>query len=53
MTATWSTTNKSAAPTWTDAQKSVSEKGGSPIGLLLALTYGQDIPTTWTTINKS
>lgn len=53
---TWSSINKPSS-TWSDVNKSVigsTTVAGTPMGLLLVLTYATDITTGgWQSINKN
>lgn len=54
MTTTWTKLTKASGTSWTKLTKPVSGGGvgGSPIGLLLALTYSVS-GTAWTKITKA
>lgn len=51
---TWTTITKPTNTTWTKVQPSGGIPGGTPIGMLLALTYAAtQFTTSWTTITKA
>lgn len=50
---TWNTGNKSSVPTWGNMAKTQNKTLGSPMGLLLALTYQSTSGVSWGTITKS
>lgn len=52
---TWTKQTKASGTSWTKVilPKSSSPAKGSPIGLLMALTYATSNSTTWTKISKA
>lgn len=53
MTTTWTKINKATGTTWTKISKPTTLINGSPIGLLLGLTYAGLNSTSWTKIGKA
>ena len=55
MTTNWTKVNKASGTSWTKVSKPTYKvsTNGSPIGLLLALTYATTAGTQWTKVNKA
>lgn len=52
---TWTNISRASGTSWTNITKptSLAVTGGSPIGLLLSLTYAANVTTSWTNITKA
>ena len=52
---TWTKITKATGPSWTGITKppTVSLTKGTPIGLLLSLTYAKNVGTAWSKISKA
>lgn len=56
MPTTWTKVTKASGTSWTKIAKpilSIAQTGGSPIGLLLSLTYSTTVNATWTKVSKA